>query len=187
MGEKADPNPERYGSSRFDLIEKGPVFVILDNETGYSTITRRVQETEAGDFDISAEACSTTFSHGLEPLKLIGRIKDEGGYVYVEHPCVNKRYPYGPKSDLEDQYLVNLLEHVDGVETFNSMLMAWFYFFYVFTGRPVPPNLKARRILEQYNANAEFKVPVIAGPDIHHGHGVGRKLGMDPQFYLDEF
>ncbi len=89
----------------------------------------------------------------LSPAETILRLKEQGAFISVSHPFDTMR-----SGGWKEQDLLEIIEHVDAIEVFNSRCMLPRF------------NREARRFAERHN------IPGTVGSDAHAAFEVGRSL-----------
>lgn len=94
----------------------------------------------------------------LTPAQTVARIKEQGGLVYIPHPCDTLR-----PSTLRESAFLSILEQVDAVEVLNARVM-----------QPVH-NEQAQCLAQKY------QLPGGAGSDAHTAFEIGQAyVEMEP-------
>ncbi|MDO8472516.1 MAG: PHP domain-containing protein [Dehalococcoidia bacterium] len=95
----------------------------------------------------------------IPAVEVIARIKDQGGLVYLPHPCDRMR-----ESILRNGHMSDILQSVDAIEVFNA--------------RALPPdaNRRARKIASEHGIAAG------AGSDAHSAIEIGNVRVEMPDF-----
>lgn len=96
---------------------------------------------------------------GIPAVEAIARIKEQGGLVYLPHPCDRMR-----ESIMRNGSMYELLSSVDAIEVFNSRAL------------PLDANRRARKLAEQYG------IPGGAGSDAHTPGEIGNAWVDMPDF-----
>ena len=93
---------------------------------------------------------SRDIAGGIPAVEAIARIKEQGGLVYLPHPCDRMR-----ESIMRNGSMYGLLSSVDALEVFNSRALS------------LDANRRARKLAEQYG------IPGGAGSDAHTPGEIG--------------
>ena len=118
------------------------------------------EEIMTTDGEILAAYVTEEIPAGLSPIETIQRLKEQGAFISISHPFDEYR-----KGHWKVNTLLNILPHVDAIETFN-----------------------ARCVLAKFNSRAqdfaeEHGIPGTCGSDAHAAFELGRGSLLLPLFH----